>query len=379
MLITSGSVLTQQELVPILKEHERFVMSTGGTPAELRRCKLAGLNFANRNLSGADFAGALLVGATLYGSDLERACFYGADLRFCNLRYANLARADMRGACFRGANLSDAILDGADIRAARMGAIDGDDSATHNNRGGPASPKLAAITTLEGVDFSNASLKNVSFSNARFENANFTGAILEGAQFKGAKLSKVRFNRAILTGVNLKELGVPAEALRDCVLDVSPEAQAKSSGLEIVLASHEEWIATEGKKGSSAVLDREDLRPLQNSLAGRKLVAMSAQRAIAIGVNFAGSRLQASKFDDADLRSADFSDCDLRGVRFRNAQLSHAKFTRARLGKIKLEDGSEIATTFECAATTAYQFDDAILECGIAELGIPSPVMSKPS
>lgn len=361
--------LSQQELNPILAAHERFAAYQGGKRAQLAQRRLDGLNLANRILSEADFAGASLVGATFYGSNLQRASLYCADLRGCNLQAANLARADMRGASFRGANLAHAILDGGDLRAARMMVI-GEDGASIVNRGEAARNGASRSSNIpEGVDFSNCSLKYVSFGNAVLDSANFSGSIMEGVKFGGAKLTNAKFNGAVLIGVNLKELSVPAEALHGCILDVSPEAQAKADMLKAKIASHEHWIAGEGAPGQPAILDGEDLRPLRDYFVGRRLTALSMRGAVAIGANFATSQLHAAKFDNADLRTANFAGCDLRGASFRGANLAHANFAKARLGSLKLANGGELQTVLDGAAASAHQFNDAIIECPIPALG----------
>lgn len=362
--------LSQKELNPVLSAHERAVAYQGGARAQLAGKRLDGLNLANRILTEIDLSAASLVGATLYGSNLQRASFYCADLRGCNLQAANLTRADMRGASFRGANLSYAVMDSGDLRAARMmivgskGAsiMDRNHEANHGSRGSSHVP--------DGVDFSNCSMKNVSFGNAILDNADFSGAILEGVKFKGARLKNVKLEGAVLTGVDLKELAVPASALKGCVLDVSPEALARADQLKATLASHEQWILSNGSGGAPATVDSEDLRPLQGIVAGRRFVGLSARRAVAIGLDFSESQLQAAKFGEADLRGADFSNCDLRGVSFRGANLSHARFTKARLGSLKLAGGGAMAPDLFGATYSMQQFADAHLDTPLDDISL---------
>jgi uncharacterized protein YjbI with pentapeptide repeats len=344
-------LLSQRELNLALTAHERFVRSQGGKRAHLMRRKLDGLNLACRVLIDSDFSGCSFVGATLRGSNLQRASLYCGDLRDADLQGANLVRADLRGAAFKGANLSFAVLDGADLRSARMMIMtaEGASSITDHAEDGR-------------VDFSNCSLKNVSFGNAKLDDADFSGAILEGAKFNGAKLANAKFHGAILTGVNLKDLGAPPEALEGCVLDVSPNALERCNALKGAIAAHEQWVAGQGGKGAQAVLDKEDLRPLKEYLAGRRLVGLSARGAIAIGVSFAGCRLQAARLDGADLRGADLTGCDLRGASLQGANLSHAKFDKALIGPLKLANGGEMPMNMDGAKAAMSQFADATVE-----------------
>jgi len=353
---------------PILSSHERFVAYQGGQRAQLARCRLDGLNLANRTLSEVDFSGASLVGATFYGSNMERTNLFCADLRYCDLQAVKLGCADMRGASFKGANLSYAVLDGADLRAARM-MVMGAQGVTELRRD-RGDEKSSGSGLSDAVDFSNCSMKNVSFGNAKLDNANFSGAILEGVKFKGAQLNNVQFKGAVLTGIDLNDLKVPPEALDGCVLDVSEEALARAGQLQTRLTAHEDWIASESGSGTPAVLDREDLRPLQGFMAGRRLAGLSACGVVAIGQDFSECRLQAAKFENADLRAANFSGCDLRGVSFRGANLAHACFTGARLGAIKLSDTRAILTALSGANATADQFANSNLDCTLEELGL---------
>ena len=308
------------------------------------------------------------MGATFYGSNMERTNLFCADLRYCDLQAVKLTRADMRGASFKGANLSYATLDGADLRAARM-MVMGTQGATELRRDRD-DEKNSAPGLSDAVDFSNCSMKNVSFGNAKLDNANFSGAILEGVKFKGAQLNNVQFKGAVLTGIDLNDLKVPPEALEGCVLDVTEEAQARAGQLQARLAAHEEWIALGDGNGTPAVLDREDLRPLQGFCAGRRLAGLSACGVIAIGQDFSECRLQAAKFENADLRAANFTGADLRGVSFRGANLAHARFAGARLGAIKLSDTRAILTALSGANATADQFADSNLDCTLEELGL---------
>ena len=63
----------------------------------------------------------------------------------------------------------------------------------------------------------------------------------------------------------------------------------------------------------------------------------------AIGVSFAGAKLQGANFEGADLREADFTGADLRGASFRGAKLWFAKFSKADVRPLALDNGSSRA------------------------------------
>jgi len=362
---------TQQELNAILAAHERYVSYQGGVRAQLKHAELDGLNLANRVLSEAELSGASLVGATLYGSNLERASLYCADLRGCNLQAANLTRADLRGASLRGAVLSYAVLDGADMRSAMMMYVgpSGVSIVDHNNAAGNGQDE-DGINTATGVDFSNCSLKHASFGSAKLDNVNFGGALLDGAKFKGARLKNAVFKGAVMTGVDLKELDVPARALEGCITDSTPEAMAKAPSLKAAIAAHQDWVGSAGKNGAPAMLEGQDLRPLKNDLKARVLAALSLRRANAIGVDFSGCQLQAAKFDGADLRDCDFSDADLRGASFKGAKLAHAHFHGANLGGLEMASGGALNPDFSDTDAIAEQFVGAKFTGALADLGL---------
>jgi uncharacterized protein YjbI with pentapeptide repeats len=221
------------------------------------------------------------------------------------------------------------------------------------------------------VDFSNCSLKRASFGNAKLDGANFSGALLQGANFRGAKLKNVKFDGAILTGVDLRDLGVPPELLTGCIMDASPAVLERFETLRSRLDAHQEWIVSGGKLGSHCVLDGEDIRTLQKLVIGRPLTGLSARNAIAVGLNFSGSQLQGARFDGADLRDANFSSADLRGASFAGAKISHANFDKADLRGLVLGSGQVRTVSFADAIGTEHQFAGALLDDGdIAQLGL---------
>ena len=358
--------LTQAELNAILSAHEHYLAHRGGRRAKVTLANLDGLNLANRNLAEADFSGASLVGANAFGSNLQGANFYCADLRDCNFTRTNMKRADLRGASVKGARLAYAILDKADVRKATMMYIGPNGVRVINRNGGGQSGA--------GVDFSNCSLKGASFAGAEFDGANFTGAILHGVNFQGAKLKNATFKNAVLTGVNLKELAVPPSALAGCVTDVTPEAMAKGEVLKRRLEAHQIWLSSGGAQPDHAVLDGEDLRPLQQFLMGRRLAGLSMRRVVAVGVDFSDCWLQGTKFDGADLRDANFSGADMRGASLRNVRLVHAKFERANLQRLSLFDGAALAPDLTGADAIEAQFSDALLEGRPFDLGLTEAV-----
>ncbi len=364
-LVGAKPQIAQSDLNGILANHERFVLGRGGIRAALKGQVLDGRNLANRMLNEVDFSGASLVRANLHGSSLIRASLYCADLRRCNLRNTTLVNADIRGASFRGADLSHAVLDNADLRSATMmlvnrSAVSVIDHASDGN-------------VFGGVDFSNCSLCHTSFGKARLDGANFNGALLLGTNFRGARLTDAKFTGAVLMGVNVADLNLPPETFVDCVFDITPEARARADVIKSKIAAHQDWVVSDGKNGGGAVLDGEDLRAVSDQFAGRSLIGLAARGTLAIGVDFSGCQLQGAKFDGADLRAANFSGADLSGASFYGAKLYHAHFDKARLGNLPLRSGAVLTPNFTEAEVMAEQFQFAVVECGLVELGLSQP------
>jgi uncharacterized protein YjbI with pentapeptide repeats len=343
---------SQDQIDQFVSAHERFQRGEpGGHRAIMRFLEAPGIDFAGRVLIEADFSGADLRGARFTATNLERASLYCADLGEADARQANLFRADLRGCSLRQADLSGARLDDADMREAVLAKVDQDGGFRFTGRSGGV--KLdGGEARVFAVDFSNCSMKQVKLQKAKLKGANFSGAMLDGANLSGAILDGATFDGASLTGVDLSHARIDAGALKNCILDPSPDAIARAADLSDRLAAARRWISTKGAEGGPAILDGEDLRPLGDSFENALLPAMSAKAARGIGVSFRGTQLQGAKFDKADLRDADFSGADLRGASFRGANLWHAKFADADLRPLPLAKGVRVVDLSDARYST---------------------------
>ena len=342
------------ELRALLEAHERFVAgAAGGKKANLAGRSLAGRDLSNLVLKDAELTDAVLYGAVLKFADLQRANFYCADLRNIDARYANFGSADMRGAVLANSNLSFAKLDRADLRSGRIAQLGLDGERFVDRTAGG-----------RGVDFSFCSLRGASLESANLTGANFTGANFTGATFRGARFQNANFDGAVLVDVNIADLQVPKGALKNCLLPPTLDAVAKVGQLLNRLELHQRWVATHARAGVAAVLDGEDLRPLPAAVGKFPLTAISAKRAIAVGMDFSGTQLQGADFEGADLRGVSFEGADLRGANFRGANLAHAKFLGADLTTLKLTTGGFKPCCFEDAVVTDEQLAEAIRDPG---------------
>jgi uncharacterized protein YjbI with pentapeptide repeats len=344
--------LNQDLLNRALDAHERFSRrDSGGRRLVTPFLQAPGLDFSKRLLADAELRGANLQRARLALADLQRASLYCADLRGADLRNANLSRADIRGASLRQANLSGAVLNDADMREGRLVQADSREGFRMVEK--PSGPSAEAGFS---VDFTNCSMKRVKLANAKLKGANFSGALLHNADFAGASLSGCNFEGAVLIGVDLKLARFDPGALAKSVLDPGKDAMDRVPELLARLSSAGRWVQTDGERDHAANLDGEDLRTLGDALANRPLTALSARRACAIGVSFAGSQLQGANFDGSDLRETDFTGADLRGASFKGAKLWHAKFDKADVRPLSLGNGSTRAVDLTDAVFTRNCF-----------------------
>jgi uncharacterized protein YjbI with pentapeptide repeats len=357
---SAGRLSSDSETVEAaIAAHKKFVLrQPGGLRARLSNLDLARYNFSDRILTEADFTGSSLVAASAQRANFERATLYCCDLRDADLQHANLRNADLRGTTLRGAKLAFADLDGADFRAARM-ILSGAESMAFVNRNRLRQTDEADATkTAEGVDFRNCSMKGASLKGANLKGADFSDALLQGAKFSGAVLSNVTFANAVLTGVNMYDLKVPASALKGAITEPTPEAMAKAAELRQRVISHRLWIESRTAQGAAAILDDQDIRPLQAILQKALLTAVSARRVVAVGMSFAGAQLQGAQFDGADLRDCNFTGADIRGASFRGAKIAHARFQRANITPLKLGDGRDHPTDFSGTDMSPDQLAD---------------------
>jgi uncharacterized protein YjbI with pentapeptide repeats len=282
--------------------------------------------------------------------NLSQATLYCCEMSGVDGRYANFEAADMRGVTLNGSNLSQAVLDRADFRSGRLMKSGSAGTEAVIDRNGSAA----------GVDFSYCSLNGATFEGADLKGADFTGAIIVGSRFKGAKLTDAKFDGAIISDVDFSEFRLPKEVFKNCVLPPTEEAIAAKPQLLFQLNAHQNWVESDARRGTTAVLDGLDLRPLTSAIGKFKLTAISARNVMAAGVDFSCTELQGANFENADLRGASFEGADLRGVKLKGAKLHHAKFLGADMRSLLLKSGDLLACDLSDADLTAEQRAQAI-------------------
>lgn len=347
--VMQGTISNEADFAAAINAHERFVLGLpGGHRADLKFVRAPGVDLGKRRLDDIELSGAELPQANFAGASLARASLNCANIMRANLSEADLRRADFRGARIQGVNFELADMDGADFRQSTIAVIDA------NGRWRGAEKDAAPVS------FAHCSLKRARLNNANLKNARFDNAMLNQASFAGATLDNATFEGAVLIGVNLAELRVDPERLKHCITDPAPELKARLPRLIALLDAAEQWAKSEGREGSPANFEGEDIRLLAQHMKGRVLTGINLSKTIAVSTDFTGCELQAAKFDGADLRGASFAGADLRGASFAGANLAHANFTRANLLALTLQSGVTMPTIFERALLDRANFHEAL-------------------
>jgi len=345
------STLSPDDLARMLLAHKAFLSNARhGKRAVLQSHYLGRSDLSNCLLSGADFSGTILTASLLKFANLSGAILYCCEMCNVDARYANFSQADMRGVTLNGSNLSHARLDKVDFRSGRM---------LQRGNGGPDAV-IDRNGSAAGVDFSYCSLNGATFEGADLKDANFTGAMIFGTKFKGARMAGVTLTGAILTDVDIAEMHLPSEAFKDCVLPPSRQAYDARQQIIFRLTAHQNWVESDARRGTCAVLDDADLRPVAAMIGKYRLTAISAKRVIAAGVDFSCTELQGANFEGADLRGASFEGADLRGVRLKGALLHHAKFIGADMRPLQLKSGEVLPCELADTAFSATQRAEAV-------------------
>jgi len=132
------------------------------------------------------------------------------------------------------------------------------------------------------------------------------------------------------------------------------EQEGKMNDLEIkeALASHTEWLKSNGKSGRRANFARANLAGA--NFAGAKLTGANFAGANLTRANFAGANLAGASFAGAKLTRANFT-----GANFARANLTEAKFTGAGLARANFTEANFTGACFARANLTEAEFTGA--------------------
>lgn len=285
----------------LLDSHSRFISSVGKQVQMGKRLQCERIDFGAIKLMGRNLTRASLPMCRLSCADLRESSFAEAEMMACDLSAADLTAANFIRADLRGADLSRAVLTNTRFNDAQLGPYQ-----TSQDLASQATRLHSARIT--GASFSGATLVEAAFDKANLQDTSFAFARLDNVSFRGADLRGANFAKADLgTGM--------ADVIESAGGRV--ERPMGAEHLQEALAQHAEWIRSDGRRGSRAVLHGLNL-------AGARLVAADLSGADLSETNLAGADLSGAKLICTDLRNANLSRARLDQADFRGAMLDGA-------------------------------------------------------
>jgi uncharacterized protein YjbI with pentapeptide repeats len=285
----------------LLESHSRFISSMGKQVQMGRRLQCERIDFGAIKLMGKNLTRASLPLCKLSCADLRESSFAEAEMMACDLSAADLTSANFIRADLRGADLSRAVLTNTRFNDAQLGPYQSSqDIASQITR--------LHAAKIRGASFSGATLVEAAFDKANLQDTSFAFARLDNVSFRGADLRGANFAKTDL-GAGMAEMIESAGG--------KVERPMTAEHLQEAIAQHAAWIASDGRRGSRAVLHGLNL-------AGAKLVAADLSGADLSEVNLAGADLSGAKLICTDLRNANLSRTRLDQADFRGAMLDGA-------------------------------------------------------
>ena len=248
--------------------------------------KVAGLNFAKRDLRFADLRNALLPKANLRGVNLD-----GADLR----------RADLAATDFRPFDVTDG---GTCVRNEPPESLNELEQETAGIRPTRKNGEFC-LTSLERARLDRAFLIDARLPLARLQAADLRFARFQGADLRFAKLQGADLRGARLQGADLRSAQLQGADLRSAQLQRAVLYDAHLQGVNL----------------------------FQARLQGARLFRAELQ-----GADLRFARLQGADLDDARLQGADLLEAQLQGADLLEAQLQGADLRDAAIGGAKFKD-----------------------------------------
>jgi uncharacterized protein YjbI with pentapeptide repeats len=282
----------------LLESHGRFVASLGSSVQIGRRLQCERIDFGAIKLMKQNLHRASLPMCKLSCADLRESNFVEAEMMACDMSAADLTAANFAKADLRGADLSRAVLTNTRFNDAQLGPY----QSSHDEAGFATKLHSAKI---KGASFSGAMLVEAAFDKANLQDTSFAYARLDNVSFRGADLRGANFAKADL-GAGMAEM-----------IEAHGGKVARPMGAEQLLeaiAQHAEWIRSDGRRGSRAVLHGLNL-------AGGKFVAADLSGADLSETNLAGADLTGAKLICTDLRGANLSRTRIEKADFRGAML----------------------------------------------------------
>jgi len=286
--------MTPQELVQLIKQHERFVTGKpDGARANLQYQDLSGLRLPGLNLSHAVASGANFSTCQMMGTDFSHADLFATDFRDANLGEVNFDRADLRGADLSGANFESALLRGAIMTGVVLANTEMDSADLRDAKVTRGTTDLALEVQKvlsqhalwvesNGADGTRAELQEEDLSRLDLSGIYLNGADLRGCNFAHSNLSKGVFVLSDLSGANLEDVNA---------------WRADFSGASLADA------CLQGPRLGYATFEPIELKGPDGKPLGRKAPS-NLSRADLRNADFTGAELDRAVLKDADTAGA---------------------------------------------------------------------------
>jgi len=181
--------LTDETLAALVTEQA----AAAKPPIDLKGQDLRTLDLKTIDLRGADLSGANLSGMDLSGLDFTGATLTSADFSGSTLKGARLEGVSAAGANFSQATLDETSLDnanfvGADFQGATLGHLTPDEDGEHR------AFMTSTNVTLDGANFSGATLQSIVFEGSSAKATDFSNAVAQSIGFRQSDLSHANFD-----------------------------------------------------------------------------------------------------------------------------------------------------------------------------------------
>jgi uncharacterized protein YjbI with pentapeptide repeats len=328
-----------EQLKSVIELHARYLKGqAGGRVANLQNADLAGCNLDTVDLRTMQASGVRFNDAIIRKANFSKSDLFGAHFERADMRRTNFIGADLRGVFFLETRLAGAVMEDVDLRPGAIynsaaGAID--DASIYKDG--------ARVANLSGADMENAQLARANMQDAvlyaanlkgaDLTNVNLTNANLRNADFQGAKVQGARFAGAVMTGTNFAGVDLSVADLRGAFVQnanvetpVEPmgETVDRDSTIGRILAGHQAWIESGGRRGAPADLTGQ-------SLANKNLRNFDFSAAKLVGTVFHQADLSGAKFEFTMMGRANLIEAKLTDAIFDGCNLTYAKLNRAVL------------------------------------------------
>ncbi len=312
--------------------------------ASLKYMDLAGLNFANRDLTGVDFSYCYLEQCDFSHANLTDANLSYAIAARSNFKYATLINTDLNNSNIGACNFQNATVDTANTQNIECAKSDFSYASIKQFLFKDCLNMLEMVfyqTHFQQVNFGDATFLETSFSHSIFDECQ-----LESASFQQSNLSSVQVNQSTFISCNFIEctmnsLSVKHSDFSNCRF-LNETTLINSQFYHSILADCTiKGIELTHSKFISCTLNSADLSEADASYC--VFDESISKDALFIKTKFShailnNNNFMYSNFMQANLVKADLSHANLYGCEFLGAHVNNTDFSRSNMNGTKLEN-----------------------------------------